>query len=507
MTKRKRKNLITIISLLTVFVLMLGFYIWYINKDKFGNNDTAKDGDVSGMDSSITVATMEAELINRIHFKNENADMTFVLKDDIWVFETDKDRPIKQNYIQNMINLVDEIKTDRIVNENPEDISQYGLSKPYAYIEASQSDGKALTLSVGNPVTGAEGYYAKLEGDDRVFIVPAIYGTQLSYSDANMTQVEHGPNIVTNNIYHIEVLQDEKEDFELIYDPDSLYHTAGTPLLSWAILKPYEAVYSADSTKVSELLGNYGSFSFLTCEEYNAEDFARYGLEAPRASIFVEYYEQYEQKLDEPATDPNTGEEVSTMTITEEKKFKLLIGNMNDMGDYFVRKEGDNAVYTMKASNVDKMLAVDAFSILSTFVNIYNIDTVNKIDIGIKGQPYTMEIKRKTIINAEGEEEIESTYYYNGSVTEEDIFKDVYQAMIGAKIDSQLNQEVSISDLEPILTLEYHIEGNDQPIRTKYYSYNDSFYLIDNGYFVRFVADKRRIDSIITAIEEFKLID
>ena len=504
MTKRKKKNLITIISLLLVLILMLGFYIWYINKDKFDRNDTSGGSGVSDIASSNIIATMDSELINKIHFKNSNADMTLVREDDLWLLEANKDRPIKQNYLQNMINLVVEIKTDRIVNEKANDLGQYGLSSPYAYIEATQSDGKTIALSIGNKITGGQGYYAKLLGDDSVFIVSANYGTQLSYSDANMTQVEHGPNIVSENIYHLEVLQKERDDFELIYDPDSIYHMAGTPLLSWAVLKPYEEVYSADTTKVSELLANYGSFSFLNCVEYNVENFAVYGLEEPKASVYVGYYDQYEQELPEPATDSNTGTEINSKTITEEKSFKLYVGETDDKGDYYVRKDGDKAVYTMKATNVEKMLNIDTFSFLNTFVNIYNIDSLNKIEIDIKGKPYTMEIKRDTIINDAGEEEIASTYYYNGSIADEDVFKDVYQAMISAKIDSQLNKEVSPGDSEPVLTLAYHIEGYEEPFTTVYYSYDDSFYLIDKGYPIRFVADKRKIDIIIYAIEEFK---
>ncbi|NLO08861.1 MAG: DUF4340 domain-containing protein [Clostridiales bacterium] len=506
MKKRRRKNLTTMISLLLVLVLLLSFYIWYLNKDKFSKNDRSDDS-ASGTDTSQVIATMDPELIEKIHYKNESTDMTFVREGDSWLLEADKERPIKQNYIQNMIDLVDEIKTDRIVNEKSDDLGQYGLSSPYAYIEASQSDGKSIALNIGNEVTGGQGYYAKLEDNDAVFIVIAIYGTHLSYSDANMTQVEHGPNIESNNIYHIEILQRDKEDFELIYDPDSHYHIAGTPLLSWAILKPYEEVYSADTTKVSELLSNYSTFSFLNCVEYKAEDFSSYGLLEPTASVFVEYYEQYEEQLDEPETNPDTGEEVSSKTITEEKEFKLYIGDKDDNGDYYVRKDGDSAVYTMKNSNVEKMLTIDAFSILSNFVNIYDINNINKIDINTKGKPYTMEIKRETIINDEGEEEIKSTYYYQGEIADEDIFKDVYQAMISAKIDSQLKNEVSVSDSEPILTLSYYIEGSDDPITTVYHTYDESFYLIDKGYPIRFLADKRRIDKIINAIEEFKLID
>lgn len=504
MKKRKKKNLITIISLLLILVIMLGFYIWYLNRDKFGK-DTADNTTDTG--SSTVLATMDPDLIEKIYLKNAGADLTFIREGDTWVIESDKDRPIKQNYIQNMINLVDEIKTDRVVIEKADNLEQYGLSSPFAYIKATQSDGKVIALSIGNKITGGSGYYAKLEGDDRVFTVLAIYGTQLSYSDTNMTQVVHGPNINASDMYHVEVLQRDGEDFELIYDPDSKYHIAGTPFLAWAVLKPFDVVYSADSSKVTDFMNNYSSFSFLNCVDYNAEDFTVYGLEEPRASVFVEYYVQYEEKQVEPETDPATGEEISTKTITEEKAFKLYIGDTDENGDYYVRKDGDNSVYTMKNTYIEKMLTIDAFSLLNPFVNIYNIETLNKIDIDIKGKPYSMEIKRKTITDDEGKEKVESTYYYNGDVTDEAIFKDVYQAMIGAKIDAQLKNEVSLDGSEQVLTLIYYIEGFEEPFKTTYYTYDDSFYLIDQGYPIRFVADKRKIDFIIKAIEEFKLID
>ena len=82
-------------------------------------------------------------------------------------------------------------------------------------------------------------------------------------------------------------------------------------------------------------------------------------------------------------------------------------------------KDGDKAVYTMKAFNVERMLDIDAFSVLSTFVSLHNISSVDKIDINIEGKSYIMEIKRKTITNDEGEEEIESTSYFDGLVTTE----------------------------------------------------------------------------------------
>lgn len=496
--RKKKKNLITLISLFTALVLLLGFYVWYKNKDKIGKSSETTD------DNSLIMATMDTGLIETVHFKNENADMTFIRENDTWVLETDKERPIKQNYVQNMINLIDEVKAEKIISENPDNLEQYGLKAPYATLTATQSDGKSITLTIGNKVTGGDGYYAKIDGKDTVFIVKAIYGSNLSYSDVNMTDIEHGPSITSSDIYHVEVLKKDGEDFELLYDPEGNYHETATALLSWVILKPYEEPYSADSSKVTDFLSNYSSFDFLSCIEYKADDFAKYGLDDPQASIFVEYNEQHEEELAEPETNPDTGEEITTKTVTEQKSFKLHVGNQNDDGNYYVRKDGDNAVYTMRASLVEDMLNIDSFDLMSSFISIHNIEYVDRIDIDISGKHYTMEIKRETATDEEGNEVTEASYYYNGKQVEEDVFKDVYQKMVGAKFDTRLKDEVTTEGQDAIYTISYHMTDSGKTYTSKYYPYDESFYLVDTGYPIRFAADKRKIDAMITAIEEFK---
>ena len=167
MTKRKKKNLLTLIFLVVMLGLMSGFYVWYLNKNK-------DRGETASEDDSLILATMDPELIERIHFKNDEADMILILEDDTWVTEADKERPIKQNYVDNMISIIDEVKAERIVDEKPEDLAQYGLVSPYASLKATQSDGKSVTLLLGDEVSGGQGYYAKLDGNDTVFIVPTL---------------------------------------------------------------------------------------------------------------------------------------------------------------------------------------------------------------------------------------------------------------------------------------------------------------------------------------------
>lgn len=504
MSKRKKKNLITIISLLLALVLLIVFYFWYSNRNA-SNEKKASETTENG-EKGETLVTMDMTLINSLHFTNKDADMKLVLEDQVWKSEETPDQPINQSYVQNMIKILSEVKALRVISEDPQDLSEYGLTEPEIYVQAVQSDGKTLTLKLGDEAAGGEGYYSLVNDDKTVYLIDITYGTGLGYSNTDMTAVEDAPTIKAEEIYHIEVINRDGEDFELLDDRDGKYGDIGNGLFSWKILKPYEEGYTADSSKVSEkLLPNYLSFKFLTCVDYSGKDLSKYGLEDPAASVLVEYEEVHIETLEEPKKDPNTGEEITEETTKEDKSFKIYVGNSDNAGNYYVRREGDNAVYTMKMEEIDKMLDVDAFSVMSSFITIPNIDHIDKIDVQIDGKTYTMSIERETVKNESGEQEIKATYYYNGNTVEEDVFKDVYQIMIAAGYDAEIKEEVDAEGIKPYLTISYYLntEGN-KVCTTSYLPYDDSFYLVDNGNPIRFFADKRDIDAVVNSIQEFK---
>lgn len=510
MSRRRKKNAAVLILLLLVLALLTGYYIWYVNRDNRSDKrdasgpDSIMEGDTK-TSSTIELSVMDSEHINSLHLINEDADIKLALKDGIWISENDPERPINQIYVKNMINIIDEVNALRIINESPEDLAEYGLEDPLVYVSAASSDGKTLTLKIGSKAVGVTGNYALVNGDRIVYLVASTIGNGLDYSDADLTEVGEIPGITAEGIYHIEVLKKDGEDFELLYDPDNAVIKSGVGLYSWLILKPYERPYTADGYKVSELQPVYAAIDFLRCVDYKGSDTAGYGLDDPIASVLVEYYETITEELNEPETDPETGEEVTTRSYQEPRNIKLYIGAEDEEGNFYVKTESSDAVYTMAKEKVDKMLQTDPFSIMSPFISIPNIETVKKIDILIDGNAYTMEIKRETIKNEEGEEETKATYYYNGNVAEEEIFKDVYQIMIAAGYDAEIKKEVSVDNIEPFLVITYHLtDAAGGSKTTAYLPYDESFYLIDSGDKIRFFADKREIDDIAEAIIRFE---
>lgn len=499
MTKRKKKNALSLISLLLVLVILIGVELWYSNWKK----NSVNSGEEQTTDN-LALSAIDTANLSSLHYIAQDADLTLVLEDGVWKSEKDPKRPIKQDNVTSMVNLIGEIKADRLVSENPEDLGEYGLSEPTATLQATQKDGTSLTLQIGKEAIGGIGYYARINEDNKVYLLNSKYATGLKYSDTDMTNIEAGPIITAQNIRHIEIDNRDTADFELLFSQGNELDYSGTGMYPWVLLKPYEEGYTVDLTKVNDVLPNYSSFNFTSCVNYDSKDLSSYGLADPLASIYVQYYETNTKTLPKPEVDPTTGKQITGKSVNEDKDFKIYVGNMDEAGDYFVKTEGSNAVYTMSSATVNKMLQVNAFNLLNTFVAIPNIDSVDKINIEIEGKLYTMEIKRTAGKNAKGEEVTSAAYYYNGNATDEDTFKTVYKSMTAANYDSEIKADVTAGGQQPFMTISYHIFGKNKTITASYLPYDDSFYLVDTGNAIRFFADKRKIDDIAGTIKEFK---
>lgn len=499
MAKKKKKNAITLISLLLALVVLVGFYFWYTNKDNSSSKEETAD-----TTNTTTIAKLNIKKVSSLHLINRKADMTFVLENKKWVLEDDTSRPIDQDNVNIMLNALKEISTDSIVTDKPEDLSEYGLSEPSIKIVAEQTDGKTLTLHIGDEVSTGDGYYAIANGKSKVFILGSNYSTDFDYSETDMTKVEAAPSITATDITHIAVDNPgSSKDFELLSQKGNKLDLSGNNMFSWIILKPYPEGYTADSTNVSKLLSNYTDFNFTSCAEYNCKDWDKYGLKKPEASVYVAYNETSTKKLDQPEKDPSTGKKVKEKTITVSKDIKVFVGDKAESGDYYVRMDGSNSVYTMTAQVVEKMLTVDTFSLVNKFIAIPYIDLVDSMDITINGVPYTMKITRENTKNAKGKTVTKSTYYYNGKKVSEKRFKGVYQVVVAAEYDAQIKQKVNTKVIDPFMTINFKLT-NGNTINTSYLPYDDSFYIVQYNDNIRFFADKRRIDTIAEIVKIFK---
>lgn len=496
MTKRKKRNAVTLVSLLLALAALIGVYVWYSSrptKDDSSSDDTEK----------ISLAKIDTSKVTELHYTGgEDADIELVLQDGEWISKTDPKRPINQDNITSMLKLISDITATRKVTDTPDSLADYGLEKPYASVLATLKDGSKVSLKIGDETVTSDGYYAMVDDKKTVYLVGTDYGSGLNYSDVDFTKKEETPTITAANITYIKVDQKSGQDVELKYQDYTSVDNSGSNQNQWQYLKPYGEGYTADSTAISTLQSKYTTFELVSCVDYTGKNFDKYGLKKPTATIDIGYYEEQTVATPTPSGDATSSNTAST--IKTNKEFKLYIGDKNEAGQYYVRPDGSDMVYTMDASSVDAMLQIDTFSLISPYMNIPNIMSVDKVTADIAGKEYSMTLSHKTTKDSDGNKTTKSTYYYNGTKSDESAFQGLYTKLISPKYDGELTDKVDISSLQPVMTLSFHITGDTETtIKTSYLPYNDSFYIVDKGTGKYFLTDKRSIDDLMSAIETF----
>jgi hypothetical protein len=490
MAKRKKKNAITLGFLALALIVLIGIYFWYDNYQKSKENTADSDEE-----QTIDLAMVDTTQVDSIHYVKGDTDLTFILVNDVWVEQKDEERPINQEHITSILNAIKELKADRLIMESPEDLSDYGLEQPQAILTATMKDQSIVTVKIGDEATDSSGYYGLVNENSTVYLMPTELGAALQYNDLQMTALPETPSITAENITHIAIDNRTGEDYELLYSDEEKLDNTGSNMYAWQFIKPYGEGYTADSTKVSELQAKYTTFSYLTCVDYKGEDPGKYGLEDPASSLLVGYFVSRTEALPTPETDPDTGKEVTEKTYNDPYEYKIYIGNQDEEGNYYVRIEDSNAVYTMSSESVVSMLQIDAFSLLNPYILLPSLDNVDKVTVQVGDTTYHMGIDHKSTT---------STYTFNGKDSDEDTFKTLYQQLIGITYDSAIPSDISAGNETPYVTLTYHIFGdNERTISASFLPYDDNFYIVKKNNDTRFFADKRAVDDIAKALDSF----
>ncbi len=498
MAKRKKKNAITLSFLSLALVVLIGIYFWYDNYQKSKENSEAEE------EQTTTLATVDITQIESLHYIKGDTEMTFVLKDDVWVEQKDEARPINQEHITSILNAIKELKADRLIMEAPKNLSDYGLEQPQAVLTATMKDQSIVKVKIGNKTTDSSGYYGLVNEDSTVYLLPTEVGSALQYNDMQMTAIPEAPSITPANITHIAIDNRTGEDYELLYSDEEKLDNTGSNMYAWQFVKPYGEGYTADATKVSDLQANYTTFSYLNCVDYKGEDLSKYGLDDSVASLLIGYFVSRTEALPTPETDPKTGEKVTEKTYKDPYEYKLYIGNQDEEGNYYVRIDGSNSVYTLSSDSVDSMLQVDSFQLLNPYVLLPSLDHVDQISVQVGSKTYQMGIDHKTTKGVDGKEETTSTYSFQGKESNEDAFKKLYQQLIGITYDSQIPSDIVVSGDTPYMTLTFHIFGdNERTVSASFLPYDDNFYVVKKNNETRFFVDKRAIEDIAKSLNSF----
>ena len=130
----------------------------------FAYRDSTKPAD-SGRAKRDKVFTVEADKIEEISLKSESGERTRLQKSgNEWKIVAPAGAPPDANEISGVASGIASLEMERVVDENPPDLKEYGLAQPRIEV-AFKADGKEQTLLIGQKTPPATDLYAKRAGE------------------------------------------------------------------------------------------------------------------------------------------------------------------------------------------------------------------------------------------------------------------------------------------------------------------------------------------------------
>jgi uncharacterized protein DUF4340 len=250
---------------LLVVAVALGGYLYY----------DSKRPSEEGSKQEKVFPDLQSDKIDQVSVKAAGGDRTTVQKQgEGWQITQPTAVAADGGEISGITSNLASMEVQRVVDEKPADLKQYGLDPPRIEV-AFKSGGTARTVFLGGKSPTGSDLYAKVPDKPRVFLVP-------SYIEANFNKSTFDLRDKTI----LKVDRDKLDHIE-IETPDHALKFARQGG-DWRITQPVDA--RADFGTLEGILGRLNSSpmkAIVAPDVTDPKDLAQYGLDKPAATVHV----------------------------------------------------------------------------------------------------------------------------------------------------------------------------------------------------------------------------
>jgi hypothetical protein len=338
---------------LLILVVVAGALGWYTYRDLHKPSDADEP-------KKDKVFAVEADKIEELTLKSESGERTQLQKSgNDWKIVSAAGAQPDANEISGVTNGLASLQVERVVDENPPDLKEYGLVQPR--IEVSfKSGGKEQTLLIGQKTPPATDLYAKRGDDKKVFLIPA--------------HLEGTFNKTTFALREKSVMKVDRDKL------DALEFTAGgktsrfvKPAGEWQIAAPVQA--RADFSAIEGIVSRLAGLQMKSIIDTPEADAKKYGFDKPAATVKF-----------------GTGSSQAT----------LILGGAAAEGTVYARDASRPSVFTVESTVLDE-LKKDPSEYRQKDLFDARGFSANRLEIVRGGQTYAFE--KTKVKNKEGQDE------------------------------------------------------------------------------------------------------
>lgn len=247
---------------LVVVCLALGGYVYFVQSKK-----------PAVADSRQKVFTVTADTIDQVTVTSESGETTTLKKiDGDWRETAPADAPADAAEASGIVTSLASLDLDRVVDDQPKDLTPYGLDKPRMTVSFdTEKDKNARRLLIGNKNATGVDLYAKLAGSPRVFLI----GSYLE-DTFNKTPFDLRNKTLLD-------FDRDKVNAITVATPAHTVALARQGAGVWTLEKPLHA--AGDDLTIENLIGQLQAAQMKSIVADTAIDLKQYGLDKPQAQV------------------------------------------------------------------------------------------------------------------------------------------------------------------------------------------------------------------------------
>jgi hypothetical protein len=257
------RGLTSTIVLVVVLAGLVG-YIYFIDAGR----------PPSGTETKPKAFEVAADDIEEIHVKNATGETTRLQRSGTtWQLVEPEKADADSGVVSSMTASLASLEVQRVVDENPGDVKQYGLDPPRMDVAFRLKDNKDLQrVHIGEKTPTGGDLYARKAGENKVFLIS-------SYLDATFSKAPF--DFRDKAILKFD--RDSVDGIELVEGGSTVeLARSGT---EWKIVKPIAA--RADYAAAEAVMTRLSSAQMQTIVTPEAKDLKPYGLDKPALTVAV----------------------------------------------------------------------------------------------------------------------------------------------------------------------------------------------------------------------------
>ena len=443
------------IVLVVILALCAGLY-FIVKYEPAKENDPAQ----ATLTPAITIFQTDRENVKSVTITNPDETYVMTKKNDKWVINDDETIKISQSRADTLIYDCTSISVKELIEENPKDLSAYGLDAPKRKVEVVLNDGQKTTVLIGNTTIDGSLCYLMLDGENKVYTKSASGTDSLAMVLAKLRD---------NAIYSLDeedvrgFTLERKGAEKIVLEKEFAKNDKGEEYHTWKMRSPLikEANEYNLSKEVMETLTVQNAVSVVRASGANLSE---YGLADPAATYQIQYVDN-----------------------GQEKKVSIAVGS--ETGENTYLKETDKpTVYTVATEKL-KFLNVSYLQLVDKLIHLENIENVDSVTVSGKGSSYEM------VISGSGDT---ASYAINGKSIEEKPFKAAYQAVLGLTLEDFTKTGMSGT---AEYTITYHKKDGTQS-KVECIPLDERSYVVTVNGEGNLIIRKKQVENMIQKLDE-----